>query len=78
VGLRDRAYANLYLMLAIAYQRQHRTRDFWRYLGLAIRSDAGRVAQRLAELVWQRKISARRLASASLRSTPATSRPLHQ
>lgn len=56
VPLRDRAYANLYLMLAIAYQREGRWADFGRYLGWALRRDPGRVAARLAELVWERKL----------------------
>ena len=54
--LRDRAYANLYLMLAIAYQREGRAEDFRRYLGWALRRDPRRVAQRLAELAWERKV----------------------
>ena len=56
VPLRDRAYANLYLMLAIAYQREGRWGDFRRYLGWALRRDPVRVGGRLAELVWERKL----------------------
>jgi glycosyltransferase involved in cell wall biosynthesis len=56
VPLRDRAYANLYLMLAIAYQREGRRRDFARYLGWALRRDPVRVARRLGELVLHQKL----------------------
>ena len=56
IPFRNRAYANLYLMLAIAYQREGRARDFRRYLALAIRRDPGRVLERLTELTLERKL----------------------
>jgi glycosyltransferase involved in cell wall biosynthesis len=52
--LRDRAYANLYLTLAIAYRAEGRWADCRRYLGWALRRDPVRVGERLAELVWAR------------------------
>jgi glycosyltransferase involved in cell wall biosynthesis len=73
VPLRDRAYANLYLMLAIAYQREGRRRDFGRYLARALRRDPGRVAQRLAELTLERKL---RPAWRRLRAAAPSPRPV--
>jgi glycosyltransferase involved in cell wall biosynthesis len=52
--LRDRAYSNLYLMLAIAYEREGRWADSRRYLGWALRRDPARVFERLTQLAWGR------------------------
>lgn len=71
--LRDRAYANLYLMLAIAYRHECRWAESRFYFGQALRRDPGRVVARVGQLVWRQKL--RPVASRLTRRPTRPSRP---